>query len=170
MTKSAIRTRGRSSVLDEFLHLFGKESKESIAAKAGCSQANVYMYARRHALPLLGVESPSAPSSRGSKNSRKGRSSVLDAWEFLLGRIPDAEVARLADCTAANVSIYRKKKGIGAATSESRAAFVAAVSQVSRTEMAVAEESAAEESAAEESAVESAEESAVESAVEEAQS
>lgn len=46
------------------------------------------------------------------------RGSVLDRYRHLLGKLSDAEVARLAGCTAANVSIYRRKNGIPAARDE----------------------------------------------------
>jgi len=114
-----IRKRGRTSVLDQFRNEIGILSHEEIAKKAGCSPANVYMYGRRHGL----LKSEQVVKERESVR----RTSVLDDVAWMVGRFTDAFVARAVGCTAANVSIYRKKYGIPCASPEVLAATKAAV-------------------------------------------
>lgn len=117
-----LRRRGRASKLDAYRHEIGHRPDEEVAQEAGCTVANVYMYRRRHNLQIsktpATVEHPLASQER-----RRG--SVLDRYQHLLGKLSDAEVARLAGCTAANVSIYRRKHSIGARTPEAAAALAA---------------------------------------------
>ena len=118
-----IRKRGRTSVLDQFRNEIGVLSNEEIAEKAGCRPANVYMYGRRHGLLDVASKPNSEPSVRGS---------VLDEHRWMMGRFTDALVAKVAGCTSANVSIYRKKYGIPRAATEILAATNAAVDGVGR--------------------------------------
>lgn len=116
-----IRKRGRDSVLDQFRNEIGVLSHGEIAEKAGCSPANVYMYARRHGLLGTVSEPKSEPSVRGS---------VLDEHRWMMGRFTDALIAKVAGCTAANVSIYRRKHGIPRVTPEMLVEVKAAVGRI----------------------------------------
>lgn len=110
MDEAVLRRRGRPSKLDSYREQIGVLSDEEIAKQAGCSVANVYMYRRRHSIAAASEEVPEPEPA--STDRRRG--SVLDRYKHLLGKLNDAEVARLAGCTAANVSIYRRKHNIGA--------------------------------------------------------
>lgn len=116
------RQRGRNSVLDQFRNEIGVLSNEEIAKKAGCSPANVYMYGRRHG--LLGTVSKSEPSKPSVRRS------MLDEHRWMMGRFTDAFIAKVAGCSPANVSIYRKKHGIPTATPEVLAETKAAVEAI----------------------------------------
>ncbi len=117
-----LRRRGRASKLDAYRHEIGHRPDEEIAQEAGCTVANVYMYRRRHNLQ---VSSAPAAVEHTTGGQERRRGSVLDRYQHLLGKLSDAEVARLAGCTAANVSIYRRKHSIGARTPEAAAALAA---------------------------------------------
>lgn len=117
MSDEVLRRRGRPSKLDAFRHDIGRRSDEEIAKEAGCSVANVYMYRRRHNIAAA-EEAPPAPAPTGGD---RRRGSVLDRYQHLLGKLSDAEVARLANCTAANVSIYRRKHNISSRPAEAEA-------------------------------------------------
>lgn len=123
MDDEVLRRRGRPSKLDAFRNEIGHRSDEEIAKEAGCSVANVYMYRRRHNIAAAEEAPPVAPAPTGGD---RRRGSVLDRYKHLLGKLSDAEVARLAGCTAANVSIYRRKNNIGSRGAEEEAAPPAA--------------------------------------------
>jgi hypothetical protein len=132
-----LRKRGRPSKLDEFRNQIGRLSDEEIARMAGCSVANVYMYRRRH--NITGASTSEATESSASvetitapvvetapakvsnaaetvapvKRGRgRQRGSILDRHLDIVGKLPDAEVARKVGCTPTNVSVYRKKNNI----------------------------------------------------------
>lgn len=117
-----IRTRGRASVLDQFRNEIGILPPEKIAEKAGCSPSNVYMYGRRHGLIDVGSQPESSKSLR--------HRSMLDEYHWMMGRFTDAFISKVAGCTAANVSIYRKKRNIPTATPEVLAETKAAVEAI----------------------------------------
>lgn len=119
-----IRKRGHASVLDQFRNEIGVLSNKEIAEKAGCSTANVYMYGRRHG--IVG----SRPESQPEFPKPFGRGSMLDEYHWMMGRFTDAFISKVAGCTAANVSIYRKKRNIPTATPEVLAETKAAVEAI----------------------------------------
>ena len=59
------------------------------------------------------------PSVAVTGESFRGRRSALDAYVEMLGKVPDADIAKLADVTSENVRTYRSRRGIGANWSES---------------------------------------------------
>jgi len=59
------------------------------------------------------------PSVAVAGDSFRGRRSALDAYVDMLGKVPDADIAKLADVTSENVRTYRSRRGIGANWSES---------------------------------------------------
>lgn len=99
------KRRGRKSRLTPFAAMIGVRSDEDVAKAAGCTVANVYMYRRRH-----GIAAPSVPAPPPAPTVSRG--SLLDAWVHVLGTLPDVEVAKMAGCTTANVSLYRRRRGI----------------------------------------------------------
>lgn len=102
----------RDPALTPFQALLGAVPDQQIADLAGVSRALVVAYRKR-----LGVaaytghrnppdQRPAAPADF------RGRRSALDPFVDQLGRIPDAEIARLAGVTAENVRAYRARRGI----------------------------------------------------------
>lgn len=122
---SELRKRGKVSVLDAFRGYFGVWPNAEIAEKAGCQVSNVVMYARRHGLNTGSGARVGSSSGRARKARKggKGRVSRVEPYKALLGWLPDADIARLAECTGAAVSAYRKKAGISAATADSQNSF-----------------------------------------------
>ncbi len=59
-----------------------------------------------------------APAPVAAEGSFRGRKSALDAFLEMLGRLPDAEVAKLAHVTPENVRTYRTRRGIAASWPE----------------------------------------------------
>ncbi len=101
------RPRGRPSRITPFVHLIGVLPDREVAALANCTPANISMYRRRKQLP----EAPPAVSD-GRRRPAVSRGSLLDAYASMIGVLPDAAVAEAAGCTAANVSLYRRRRGI----------------------------------------------------------
>lgn len=65
-----------------------------------------------------GADAPDAPQAAAAEGAdaqpaiRRARSSRLDRYRHLVGRLADTDVARIAGCTSTNVSIYRRKHNI----------------------------------------------------------
>lgn len=55
---------------------------------------------------------PIENNPQSETGGRRQRGSVLDHHRDIIGTLSDAEVARIAGCTPANVSVYRRKHGI----------------------------------------------------------
>ena len=83
----------------------GRLADSVIAEKAGLSTATVARIRRGR-----GIDAPSPGKQKGSRSSK-----VL-LYADLLGRVPDAEIARLAGVSRAAVRNFRVRRGIGSPT------------------------------------------------------
>lgn len=133
--------------LDAFLPRLGKEPDHKIAAEAGVSRSLIISYRKKHGIVAydgykFGADNPppaaraaaaagKAPRSKVARKSAaagravaaksstfRGRRSALDAYVEMLGKVPDADIAKLADVTPENVRTYRTRRGIAASWPE----------------------------------------------------
>lgn len=120
--------------LKPYLQLLGKVPDQKIAEQAGVSRAVTVAYRNRLGIePYDGhrkgrgkqddvvvaaptpapVEAPKAAESDSGRSFR-GRRSALDAYVHMLGKVADADIAKLAGVTPENVRTYRQRRGIDA--------------------------------------------------------
>lgn len=109
----------KKSVLARYRSKLGTVPDQKIAELAKVSRTLVVNYRNKLGIPAYqGHRNASAVTSAadeapGSKPFR-GRRSALDAYTHQLGKVPDAEIARLAGVTAENVRTYRRRRNIAA--------------------------------------------------------
>ncbi len=112
-----------ASVLEPYRAQLGTVPDRHIAQLAQVSRAIVLAWRRRLGIkPYQGykfgspgrdrIARPKTPKSDGG--SFRGRRSAIDPHAALLGKVPDAEIARLAGVTTENVRMYRVRRGIAA--------------------------------------------------------
>ncbi|MFZ5475938.1 MAG: hypothetical protein ACOZNI_04110 [Myxococcota bacterium] len=107
-------------MLEPLRDLLGKVPDQQIADKAGVSRALVVNFRKRLGIPAyegykFGHEKGRESARLAEPRSFRGRRSALDAYLHLLGTVPDADVAKLANVTAENVRTYRHRRNIPAA-------------------------------------------------------
>jgi len=107
--------------LDKVRHLMGRKPDHEIALLCDSTPSIVGRYRRKHNIPAYdgykfgnGQEPPTKDVSPGQKKIRK-RSSKVDIYRSQVGKIPDAEIARLAGITVEGVRMYRRRHGISLA-------------------------------------------------------
>lgn len=111
--------RNDKSVLAQFRAKLGKVPDQQIAEQAGVSRTLVVNYRKK-----LGIAAyqghktpPAAPAPVVESSPAKafrGRRSALDEYMDVLGKLPDADIAKMAGVTAENVRTYRNRRGIAA--------------------------------------------------------
>ena len=92
--------------LTPWLDQLGQRPDREIARLSGCPQSQVRRERMQRGIPAF------VPPRRLPATTFHG--SCIDPWLSLLGRLSDGEVARLAGCTGAAVSLYRRRRGIPA--------------------------------------------------------
>jgi hypothetical protein len=90
-----------------------KANKASKAAKTNSG--------RKPGRPRKAAVEQSQAAFDPPSGSFRGRRSALDAYVEMLGKVPDADIAKLAGVTPENVRTYRTRRGIGASWPESGA-------------------------------------------------
>ena len=93
--------------LTAWLDQLGQRPDREIARLSGCSQSQVRRERMERGIPAF------VPPRRLPATTFHG--SRIDPWLPMLGRLSDGEVARLAGCSGAAVSLYRRRRGIPAA-------------------------------------------------------
>lgn len=97
--------------LERHQHLLGTIPDHEVAQAADLSTSAVGRYRRSQGIAAYqGYKF----GTRRRRNEPTTRPSKLEAFQHLLGRVPDSEVAALAGMTTEGVRIYRKRKGIEA--------------------------------------------------------
>ena len=86
----------------------GKKASPAASPKTGTKTG------RKPGRPKATAALPAQPAADPAGESFRGRRSALDAYVEMLGKVPDAEVAKLAGVTPENVRTYRTRRGIGA--------------------------------------------------------
>lgn len=104
--------RSDGSILDTLRDRLGKVPDRQIAELAGVSRTLVVNYRKRLGIAPYQGHKPVAGSD--VPRTFRGRPSALDPFTDLLGKVPDAEVARRAGVTAENVRTYRQRRSIAA--------------------------------------------------------
>jgi len=105
------------SALAPFKAKLGKIPDQQIADLANVSRTLVVNYRKKLGIPPYQghkAAAPSAPAKATDDRPFRGRRSALDTYIDRLGRVPDAEIARLAGVTAENVRTYRHRRDIPA--------------------------------------------------------
>lgn len=95
----------------------GTVPDQQIADLVGVSRTLVVNYRKKLGIPAYsGYRTPAPQPKPEAETERpfRGRRSALDAHIAILGKMPDAEVAKLAQVTAENVRTYRQRRGIPA--------------------------------------------------------
>ncbi|MEC7946548.1 MAG: hypothetical protein VX265_03210 [Myxococcota bacterium] len=110
--KQKRKSPGRPSKIAPFRAKVGKVPDREVAELAGVTPEAVRMFRRRHDIALEATRSPAAASGVAKKPRR--RKSKLDPYQDLLGKVPDAEVAAMANVTSENVRAYRRRHSIEA--------------------------------------------------------
>ncbi len=95
----------RTSVIDKYEHLLGVVPDQTIAHFSGLKVATVGKARAKRGVPPVAVDGP-PPRHRRSK---------MDPFLHLLGKEPDAEIARLSGVSPKNVSNFRRRHGIPSA-------------------------------------------------------
>jgi hypothetical protein len=106
-------------LLEPLKSLLGKVPDQQIADRAGVSRALVVNFRKKLGIPAyegykFGQEKAASAPISASERGFRGRRSALDSYVHVLGTMPDAEVAKLANVTAENVRTYRHRRGIAA--------------------------------------------------------
>ncbi len=86
----------------------GKKASPAASPKTGTKTG------RKPGRPKATAALPAQPAAAPAGESFRGRRSALDAYVEMLGKVPDADVAKLAGVTPENVRTYRTRRGIGA--------------------------------------------------------
>lgn len=100
--------------------LLGTVPDHEVAAAAGVSVGSVGKFRRSLGIPAYeGYKfqkghAPLGPAAGGDERPTRRRRSKLEAYEHLVGRMADKEVAQLAGMTPDGVRMYRQRHGIGA--------------------------------------------------------
>jgi hypothetical protein len=107
------------SVLAQHRARLGKVPDQQIADLAGVSRTLVVNYRKKLGiLPYQGhkaaPEPEPEPVAADASKSFRGRRSALDEFLDVLGKLPDADIAKMAGVTAENVRTYRNRRGIPA--------------------------------------------------------
>lgn len=105
------------SALAAYRSKLGKVPDQQIADQAKVSRTLVVNYRKKLGIPAYqGHKAPTAAArpAEGVNRPFRGRRSALDAFVDRLGKLPDAEIARLAGVTAENVRTYRQRRNIPA--------------------------------------------------------
>lgn len=108
---AATATRTRTSAIDRFEHLLGVIPDATIAHFTGLKLATVGKARAKRGLPAAASQDGPPPRHRRSK---------MDPFLHLLGKEPDAEVAKRSGVSAKNVSNFRRRHGIPSARQLSR--------------------------------------------------
>ena len=125
--------RRRGSKIDAFLEDVGRVSDAIIAEKAGVSVEGVRMYRRRNGIDLdpnahlndtlvsaaaaeaaVEVDDSGTDEDGGDGRARRSRRSKIDPFRDQVGKVPDTEIATLAEVTPEAVRMYRRKHHIAA--------------------------------------------------------
>lgn len=104
--------RSDRNVLEAFRDRLGRVPDREIAEQARVSRTLVVNYRKKLGIAPYQGHRPSAPGAE--TRTFRGRPSALDPYATLLGKLPDAEIARRAGVTAENVRTYRRRRGISA--------------------------------------------------------
>lgn len=111
--------RNDKSVLAQFRAKLGKVPDQQIAEQAGVSRTLVVNYRKKLGIgayqghKTLPAAPPPVVETTPAKAFR-GRRSALDEYMDVLGKLPDADIAKMAGVTAENVRTYRNRRGIAA--------------------------------------------------------
>lgn len=108
--------RAEKSVLAPYRSRLGKVPDQQIADLANVSRTLVVNYRKKLNIAAYQGHKAAAASRPAEGGSRpfRGRRSALEAYAEMLGKVPDADVARLAGVTAENVRTYRQRRNIPA--------------------------------------------------------
>ncbi len=122
------RKRGRPSKVDEYQDRIGVMPDEELAALAGVALSTVKAWRKVRSLAAVPTRAKAAGEGKPVEvpvpvkprkatkvgKDRKPRKTRMDDYLDRIGVLPDAEVAMLAGVTVANVSAYRRRRGIPA--------------------------------------------------------
>jgi len=129
---------GRRSKLDSFRGIIGKKTDKAVAVLTGMTPENVRLYRKRHGIaaewqaesgPRRGphpktARAAAAPPAAAAAPRKAGRrpfaDARIDAVRDLVGKVPDAEIAKRAKVSRSAVSTYRYRNNIKAATGRGR--------------------------------------------------
>ncbi|MFN7146225.1 MAG: hypothetical protein ACK4YP_20805, partial [Myxococcota bacterium] len=108
--------RAEKSVLSAYRSRLGKVPDQQIADLAKVSRTLVVNYRKKLNIAAYQGHKAAAASRPADGGTRpfRGRRSALEAYAEMLGKVPDADVARLAGVTAENVRTYRQRRNIPA--------------------------------------------------------
>lgn len=108
--------RAEKSVLAPYRSRLGKVPDQQIADLANVSRTLVVNYRKKLNIAAYQGHKAAAASrpAEGGTRPFRGRRSALEAYSEMLGKVPDADVARLAGVTAENVRTYRQRRNIPA--------------------------------------------------------
>lgn len=107
--------------LKPYIQQLGKVPDQVIAEKAGVSRAVTVSFRQRLGIPAYNGHRKRSPTetvapvpAAPQDKPFRGRKSALDQYINLLGKLPDAEIARRAGVTSENVRTYRQRRNIEA--------------------------------------------------------
>lgn len=112
----SVPDRAEKSVLAPYRSRLGKVPDQQIADLANVSRTLVVNYRKKLNIAAYQGHKTTASSRPVDSGARpfRGRRSALEAYSEMLGKIPDADIARLAGVTAENVRTYRQRRNIPA--------------------------------------------------------
>ncbi len=142
------KKRRKSSKIDPYRKLVGRQPDKTIAKKAGVTISAVGEYRRRHGIPAysttkakaapkappappkkaVAVVPASPPEAKKPRKRRKARSKI-DPYTADLGVLLDREIAEKAGVTPEAVRLYRTRQGIPSVTQNRRNAAAKAKSE-----------------------------------------
>lgn len=109
------RKRGRTSRLEEFLHLLGVETDAVVAAKAGVSRAAVSSWRRKRGIEASQPKGNTLPKAAiPTTKPARAKGSRVEAYREQMGTMADKDLAALAGVTREVVGQYRREHGIPA--------------------------------------------------------
>lgn len=139
-TETAGKDGRRTSKLDAWAHLIGKQTDKEVAALANVTAENVRMYRMRRNIPatwrmegeaprrgrppgsrnkpkapVVAAEAPTNAASEAAETSATRVDQALAPYLDRIGKAPDQEIAALAGVSRSAVSTYRQKHNIRAA-------------------------------------------------------
>jgi hypothetical protein len=100
--------RARRTRLDAHVHLIGVVSDAEVARLAGVTAANVRAWRVRRGVPAA----PRTAEMASAGVRRRGPRSAIEPFEHLVGKVPDVEIARLADVSLSAAVQFRRRRGI----------------------------------------------------------
>lgn len=104
---------GAAARLDAVRDELGRVSDGEIARRLGIARKTVVEYRKRRGIEAF-APPRRAPETVEAEAPAPGRSSRLDQFRDIVGKLPDREVAERAGVSTENVRMYRQRRGIPA--------------------------------------------------------